>query len=139
MDLSVAEGYMKTGNFAEAQKEFRRLVFQLPTNPRLHAYEGICFFRMENYEAAVPCLKRAFDLDPKFIEAGTKLAQAYDKLHKYDEAYSVVQECLAVKPGDATLQGLSFFLKDRIKGNRKDGWERSIALEKKIKFSGDED
>ncbi len=137
MDLSVAENYMKEGNFVEAQKEFRRLVFTTPTNARLHAYEGICFFRMNNFEAAIPCLKRAFDLDPKFVEAGIKLAQAYDKLLRYDEAYSVVQDCLTVRPGDATVQGLAYFLKDRIKGNRKDGWERSVHLESHITFAGD--
>lgn len=137
MDLSVAEGHMRKGAWDEAQKEFRRLIFVTPTNPRLHAYEGVCYFRQDKFAEAIPCLKRAVDLDPKYVEAGTKLAQAYDRLHRYEEAYVVVQEMLKVKPGDTTLRGLEMFLSVRAKGNRTDGWERSIALDRKIKFSDD--
>ena len=138
MDLSQAEANMKAGRYDEAQKEFRRLVILYPTNAKLHAYEGVCYFRQENFEAAVPCLTRAVNLEPTYADAGIKLAQAYDRLKRYEEAFVVVTDFLKVKPGDATLQGLSFFLKDRVKGNRKDGWERSIALEREITFANEE-
>ena len=138
MDLSTAESFMRAGQHLEAQKEFRRLINLHPTNARLHAYEGMCFYRMAQLEAAIPCFQRAVSLDPNFVEAGVKLAQSFDRLKRYEEAYVVVKDFLKVQPNDRTLQGLAYFLKDQTVGNRKEGWERTMYLDTKITFASDE-
>ena len=57
-----------------------------PADAKIHAYEGMCLFRLGDFAGAEVCFGRATALDPRFVDAGVKRAQCFDRLHRYDEA-----------------------------------------------------
>jgi tetratricopeptide (TPR) repeat protein len=99
----------------------------------------MCHFRKAEYDLAVEPFRKASILDPNFWEAGAKLAQCYDRLKRYEEAYTVAKEWLHVRPSDHTLQGLVEALKHQVRGNKVEGWERTAHLAHQIKFAQDEE
>jgi Flp pilus assembly protein TadD len=107
----------------------------VPVDAKLHGYLGCCYFRKGDYASAIEPFRRATALNPKFWEAGTKLAQCYDRLHRYEEAYATAKEWLHVRPGDHTLEGIVFALKDMVHGPVKEGWERTEFLAHHVEFS----
>jgi Flp pilus assembly protein TadD len=136
MDNSGIEVLMQRGQWDEAIAACRAALQVTPTNARLNGYLGMCLFRKGDFAAAIDPFRRATMLDPKFWEAGAKLAQCYDRLHRYEEAYSVAKEWLRLAPSDRILQGLVYTLEDQVKGNRKDGWERTGHLHHEVTFTG---
>ncbi|AIE87258.1 hypothetical protein OP10G_3890 [Fimbriimonas ginsengisoli Gsoil 348] len=95
----------------------------------------MCYFRKNEYAAAIDPLRRACTLDPKCWQAGARLAQCYDRLHRYEEAYEIAKVWQRVNPSDPTLQGLVYTLEHQVRGNRKDGWERTQHLAHEVTFS----
>ncbi len=104
----------------------------------LHAYLGICLYKQNQFAPAAESFKRATLLDPKFVDAGVKLAQCYDRLRQYEEAYVVAREWLTICPSNRTLQGLVHGLELQVKGNRVDGWEKSRHFGHNVVFARDE-
>jgi tetratricopeptide (TPR) repeat protein len=125
MSHTGIESLMQQGKWAEATTASQAALQVCPTNAMLHAYLGISLFKQNCFEGAVESFRRATVLDPKFADAGAKLAQCYDRLHRYEEAYAVAKEWLWIDPNNRILQALVDGLEYRVKGNRTDGWERS--------------
>jgi len=126
---------MQKGRWDDAILECKAVLQLQPTNARLYGYLGMCHFRKGEFELAIDPFRKASVLDPKFWEAGLKLAQCYDRLKRYEEAYVVACEWLKVRPQDHHLQGLVEALKFQAKGNKVEGWERTAHLAYDIKFS----
>ncbi len=137
MSFATIEQLLALGRLDEAQVECQAAIQVQPTNPKLHAYLGMCYFRRSEWLPASESFRRATALDPGFWQAGCKLAQCLDRMRRYDEALAVAKEFAHVQPNDNTLQGLVVLLSDLAKGDRKDGWERTSHLAHKVKFSGD--
>ena len=137
MDAGAIEAIMATGDWDSAIAACRTGLMSTPCNPKIHAYLGMCFFRKGDFANAIEPFRRATLLDPKFWQAGAKLAQCYDRLRRFEEAYSVAKEWIRVQPNDPTLQGLVFALENQVKGNRLDGWERTRGLAHKVTFSSE--
>jgi tetratricopeptide (TPR) repeat protein len=137
MDLSI-ESLMAQGRWEEAEYACKAALQIQPVSAKLHAYLGLCKFRQNLFEAAAESFKRATCLDPNFVDAGAKHAQALDRLQRYEEAYVVATEWLRVRPSDRTLQGLVHGLQNHVKGNRTDGWERTAHHAHRIVMAQDE-
>ncbi|MGV3619028.1 MAG: tetratricopeptide repeat protein [Fimbriimonas sp.] len=108
-----------------------------PTNPKLHAYLGLCYFRQNDFNNAEVCFRRAGTLDEKFWEAGAKQAQCLDRLHRYEEAYRVAKHWLKVNPRDRTLQGIAMALEHQVKGDHQEGWERTRGIGYQVQLSSE--
>lgn len=123
------ERHIRKSNWAEALKATKHLLQDHPSQARLHGYAGLCNFRLEQFESAVDSLRRAVVLDENFWEAGTLLAQALDRLLRFEEALDVVEQFLVVRPSDPTLihlrNGLQRIVPERIT----DAWQKSIHLD----------
>lgn len=135
MENNGIEALMQRQEWDEAIAACRAALQVTPTNPKLNAFLGMCHFRKGEFEAAIPPFKRATTLDPKFWQAGAKLAQCYDRLKRYEEAFATAKDWLRIMPSDRTLQGLVFALENQVQGNRKDGWERTRALHHEVTFT----
>ena len=129
------DGLMQQQAWDDAIIECQAALQLQPTNSRLYGYLGICFFRKGEYHLAIDPFRKACVLDPNFWEAGAKLAQCFDRLHRYEEAYEVATEWLKVRPNCHTLQGLVEALKYQVRGNKVEGWERTAHLAHEIKFA----
>jgi Flp pilus assembly protein TadD len=128
MGFAHIDSLMQKADWDQAIHEIQVVLQVQPANPILHAYLGMCFFRKADFEAAVDPLRKATILDPKFFEAGVKLAQALDKLKRYAEAYDVAHDFLAIHPGDQRLQYLVQALEPYANARRQDGWERTTHV-----------
>jgi len=139
VEQSGIEALMKNQQWDEAVTACRSALQVTPVNARIHAYLGMCYFRKAEYELASESFRRATCLDPKMWEAGAKLAQCYDRLHRREEAFSVAKQWLCVNPSDRSLQALVQALGEQVQGNRLDGWERTRHLAHKVQFAQDEE
>jgi len=131
------DALMQKGQWDDAIVECKAVIQVQPTNARVYGLLGMCHFRKGDYQGAIDPFRKASVLDPKFWEAGAKLAQCYDRLKRYEEAYEVAQEWLRVRPQDHTLQGLVEALRYQVRGNKVEGWERTAHLAHEIKFAKD--
>lgn len=80
-------------------------------------------------EAAVDELRRAVALNDQDWEAGTALAQALDRLLRFEEALEVTEHFLRVRPSDPTLNHLHNGLKRNVPYRITDAWEKSVQLD----------
>jgi len=137
MEGSGIEVLMQRGDWDNAILACKSALQVTPVNAKLHAYLGMCLFRKGDYATASESFRRATLLDEKFWEAGAKLAQCYDRLHRYEEAYSVAKQFSRVNPNNTALQALVHALEGQVRGNRVDGWERTRHLAHEVQFSGE--
>jgi tetratricopeptide (TPR) repeat protein len=135
MSFAGIDGLMLEHRWDDAILECKAVLQLQPTNARLWGYLGMCHYRKGEFHLAIEPFRKASVLDPNFWQAGAKLAQCYDRLKRYEEAYVIAKEWLAVRPNDHTLQGLVDGLKHQVKGNKKEGWERTAHLAYDIKFT----
>ena len=114
---------MRNARWSEAQFALRELLFSRPTDAKLHALEGICFFRLGDFEAAEPCFMRATALDPAFVDAGVKRCQCLERLKRYDDAVYHARQWQSRRPGDATLRHIVHAHGNRPDPHRSESWE----------------
>jgi tetratricopeptide (TPR) repeat protein len=119
---------LQQGKWEEAEAECRRLIVEHPINARVHALLGICMFRQQKFASAAEELRKAVILDPTFWEAFLKLAQAYDRLQRYEDALTAAREGLKLQPNDKHLELMVQSLSRLVK-ERPDGWEKSVHLD----------
>jgi uncharacterized protein HemY len=100
-----------------------------PNQSRLHFYSGLSSLKMGHLEAAVEELRCAVALNEQDWEAGTALAQALDRLLRFEEALEVTEQFLRVRPSDPTLNHLRRGLKRQVPDKITDAWEKSVQLD----------
>lgn len=98
--LELANG-LKDFNLDEiALSYFKKAVILANENTRAECltHLGIQYAKMEKYEEAVKCYKKAIEIKPKLIEAYSNLAGTYNTLKKYDEGIKYASEAIKIKP-----------------------------------------
>lgn len=131
------EEFIRNGQWDHAEAAAREQISETPTVAKPHAYLGLCFYRRDQFAEAEPHFRRAAHLDPQFVDAGVKLAQCLQRMHRYRESLEVAEQFLRLRPNDHTLEGLVEFLRPMVHGERQ-GWERTMGLERKIVRGGSE-
>ena len=117
--------------WSRAKTAAEKLLETQPTNSLLHAYRGLCYFEEENWAVAAESFRRATFLDPKYWQAASKLAECYQRLHKYREGLEVCQEFIIVNPNDPALESLLQYFQEMAKLPLQ-GWERTSHLAHEI-------
>jgi tetratricopeptide (TPR) repeat protein len=135
--LEEIQNTMRKGHWADAQILCRDLLTSRPTDASLHAFEGICYFRLGNFAAAEPCFARATALEPKFVDAGIKRCQCLDRLHRYDEALMLAKEWVVQRPSDPALNAIIEIHQYRANPLRTEGWEISAQNMGRAQFASD--
>ncbi len=128
------ETLMRGGRWMDAQVACEELLFFRPTDAKLHAYRGICFFRLSDYAAAEPCFMRATALDPSFIDAGVKRCQCLERMKRFDDAVYYAREWQAKRP---TVPALGVIVRNH--GNRPDAfrteaWEKNLRPTRAVEY-----
>lgn len=133
--MQSIEAHMRHARWLEAQRLCRELLFARPTDAKLHALEGICFFRLGDFAAAEPCFTRATALEPSFVDAGVKRCQCLERLKKIDEAVFLAREWQAKRPSDPTLRHLIHTYGNRPNPYRTEGWEVTLRPGRVIEYA----
>lgn len=127
--LESIEQAMKQGSWENARHMAEQFVQIQPTNARAQAYLGLCHYRCGDIDRALGPLQRAIVLDENFWEAGTLLAQTYDRLLRFEEALEVTERFLAIRPSDLTLLHLREGLLRNVPEKITDSWQKSTQLD----------
>ena len=127
--IEEIEYHLSRGQWKMALDKSNELVFDQPSNATAHALVGLSHYRMGDFAEAIEPLKRAVALDDQYWEAGTKLAQALDRLQHYEEALEIVSTFLKVRPSDPTLIHLKNGLERQVPTRITDSWQKSIHLD----------
>lgn len=127
--LESIEQAMKQGNWEDARHLAEQFIQLQPVNARAQAYLGLCHYRCGQFEKAIPPLQRAIVLDENFWEAGTLLAQTYDRLLRFEEALQIAERFLAIRPSDQTLIHLRDGLLRNVPQKITESWQKSTQLD----------
>lgn len=117
--LLVQERWREAAEAASAALE------RHPTNPRLNAQLGYCYWHQGQFERAREFFERATLCDIRFFEAGLMLVRSLDRLHRFQEALAVARHWTKFDPNDAALQGLLRGLERQVP-DELGQWTRSV-------------
>lgn len=135
--MEKIEAAMRAGRWTEGQQACREALMARPTDARIHACEGMCFFRLGDFPSAEPCFMRATALDPSFIDAGVKRCQCLDRMRRYDEALELAREWHTKRPNDPALNAIIEAHQYRANPRRIEGWEISAQAMNRAHFASD--
>lgn len=133
--MESIEAQMRNGRWREAQRACHELIYSRPTDPRLHALEGIAFFRLGEFAQAEPCFMRATALDPNFVDAGIKRCQCLERLRMFDHMLHLAREWQAKRPSDPTLKSLLHTYGLRPDASRTEPWEMHKRSNRSVHFA----
>jgi len=93
---------VERGDFAEAEKAYRRMLEAAPRNAFLLSNLGIVLFRERNYKAAEDAFTKAVAVNPDDGFSHCTLGIVHYDQGRYDEALASLSKALALNPQDAT-------------------------------------
>jgi len=92
----LANALFRVGRYQEAAKAFEK-VLRLDPGRADHYYNlGLCFFSVENWDAALATWLTALAHDPKHAPTNKGLAVVYWKRGDYKQAWETVAHCQAL-------------------------------------------
>jgi tetratricopeptide (TPR) repeat protein len=94
-----ARELLRKEDFAEALKEYERLLEITPTSGRYHLWKGICLLKLGKKEEALPVLEKAVTLDPRLPDGWFQLAILYQErgeAQKSEEAQKAFEALEAI-------------------------------------------
>ncbi len=97
-------------NFSDALEMSRSWTATYPREPFAFNSLGQTLLRFGQYEQAIPPLREAIRLDPKFEAPYSNLTASYLALSRYDEAAGVLQEASAGKVSSASIRRMAYLL-----------------------------
>jgi tetratricopeptide (TPR) repeat protein len=99
---ALAEMYRETGQWVQAEAEYRRAIEAQPDFVEAHIGQGDVSLAMELYSRAIAAYRRALELRPASLTLRLKLAAAYLKDGQLAQAQPLLQEVLGREPDNAT-------------------------------------
>jgi eukaryotic-like serine/threonine-protein kinase len=125
------------GHHQEALASAHRAVQLDPLSPANITDEGRIFYRARQYEKAIALYKQALELDPGYLPALSRIADAYEQLGKFDEALASAQK-LINSAGDHRLDRRSLARIYARMGRRREAMEIVQAIERDGALGGAE-
>ena len=96
-------GYLETGQLAQAESQFKRVIDLAPKDPLGYANLGVTYLRGSRYDEAGKQLARARQLDPANVDIGLMAAKLYSVTGRASDARSTLEQLRrgAPPPGNA--------------------------------------
>jgi Flp pilus assembly protein TadD len=89
---TLALSYLRRGQLAEAEEQFKKLIALVPDDRLGYANLGLTYLQASRYREAEAQLRRARELDPKDPEVALLLAKLYSLTGRTDEARRALEE-----------------------------------------------
>ena len=85
----LIEAYDSAKQYEKALSVCKDALQKYPDNWELHLLEGLEYFNLERYEAAMECFERSGEIGTPFCDEKYQIAWCYRKLEKFKEAYQI--------------------------------------------------
>jgi tetratricopeptide (TPR) repeat protein len=97
--FTLAMAYVALGRRDWARPEIAKLASAAPAEPLYPYWTGRLDYDDGQYAAAVKSLKRAIELDPRYMKAHDNLGLCYEALGRFDEAQQSWEEAIRLNAG----------------------------------------
>ncbi len=98
----TAKDNFDRGKYADAERDYEKLLARDPKNPYLLANQGVVLFHEDKIKSAEVTLKKALAASPKDPFCMSTLGIVYYKMHRYDDAISFLTQAIQLDPKNAT-------------------------------------
>lgn len=89
----------QSGGHVEAERIYREVVRQQPTNANAWCYLGMACHDQDRWSEAIQCYRKAIQLQPVFPIAFNNLGNSLRLLRRLDESVAAFDEALRQRPG----------------------------------------
>ncbi len=96
--LATGKELMRTGQLAEAEQKFNRILERAPHDPDAHFNLGTALQKLGQLDDAVASYEKALAIEPEYPEAYFNLGTAHQDLGRLDDAVASYEKALAIKP-----------------------------------------
>lgn len=86
------------GNYAEAIKQFDKVITLVPSFPFAYVSKGFCLAALARYNEAFVAYDKALSIEPSLEKAWLGRGNIFLKLSRYDEAVAAYDKALSIKP-----------------------------------------
>ncbi len=100
--MSLGLNRQRQGEYAQAAREFKRVVEQDPSNAQAHFELGTSYFRLGQRNDAIQQLKAALALEPWYTRADEALAEIYIQDKDFKQARTHLNHLLSIDPHSYT-------------------------------------
>ena len=90
--IGLIQAYSFDGDFNAAWKWVNKAEATFPESATLHIYAGNLLRSMKRYDKAFPHWKRALEMEPEWCDAAYSMAECYEELGDFANAYEVYTE-----------------------------------------------
>lgn len=107
--VDLARAYALRFRYADADALVDRACRIYPDDPNLQRMLGRSFIRLQQFDRAIACYRRALELStsaPDRARDYFELAQMHERLHQLDDARSCAEQSLTLAPHQPVLQYL---------------------------------
>ena len=103
MEITVNQAIVahQEGRLEEAERLYRSILENQPTNLDVNNNLGVLLFNLGKYNEAEASYKKAIELKPDYVEAHYNLGLTLQKLGKYNEAEASYRKAIELKPNYA--------------------------------------
>jgi len=95
---ALAENYLKSGSYANAAKEYKAILVEMPTNLDAMSNLGLALYHTKNYEEATKNYREVIRRDPKNAIAHNNLGVVLEARGQRAEAITFYQKAIQLKP-----------------------------------------
>jgi tetratricopeptide (TPR) repeat protein len=96
--LGIASAVAMRGEPGEAESLLRRLASRFPGTALVWFNLGNALRDQRRLQDALPCYRKALDIDPQLTEAHNNLGNVLHTLYRFDEAERAYRACIATNP-----------------------------------------
>lgn len=96
--LSTAVATHKSGDLAEAESGYRRILSKIPNHPQALHMQGVIELQRGNVQLAIDLIRRAINVHPGHPEPWVNLGSALRAANENAEAISAFQRAIRLKP-----------------------------------------
>ena len=98
INFEKAEGYLKTGNFNQAIREFETILKKYPDDPRCYNKLGVCYASLRDFIKAKSYLEKALVLNLKYPEPYNNLGNICLEEKEYEKSIELYKKALELNP-----------------------------------------
>jgi hypothetical protein len=105
-----ARAFFEQGNFLAAEKLFRALALGAPSDAVAHYNLGVCVAKLERFEDALACYRRAIELNPGFADAYTNFGVCLNALNlvpQARQAFALARKLVPTNPIPQLNEGIA--------------------------------